>query len=484
MKKALLFLLAAALLCCAVACRTNGGQPASSGTANTDTVVTDGETAPPLAYDQQRPDIDYNGMEYGIGGWIERYKLDILSEEPDESGDFINAATYRQYCAVEDKYSCKVKNYQLEPAQIELAIDGGDSAVSAIVYQMAYFGAEFVLRGYCDDLFRYEQIDTTQPWWNQSAVENLQTFGHLFMGFGDFVANHGITYVHSFFYNIQLAEDNHISGIYETVDNGSWTLDKLEEYSKAVYRDVNGNQERDWDDVYGLGQSVACAGVFRTAFDQPVTERAADGRQEIVIDSEKFVDIVDRVRELCYSTKSVWTSTWAEEGKIMPMFSQNQLLFYNGFLCNADQLREMESDYGILPFPKWDEDQKEYYTPVRGDNYLMAIPISVPAENREFVGNCTEMMAYYGYKYVRPAVYDVLLKEKVARDEEAKRMLDLLCSRITVEWEFCHTNNTSFEFVLVNVLQQNVSWSSYYDRMIQGATLLYDDIMDAYRALG
>jgi len=384
--------------------------------------------------------------------------------------------------AVADKYNCTLNNHQLDATQIRASLDAGDNVVDAIAYQMVYFCNDFVLGGYMADLYTYDEIDLSKPWWNQSAVDELTTFDKLYMAFGDFITNHGITFTHCFFYNMNLAEDYGVTDIYDVVRNGEWTIDKLEEYSKTVYTD-DGDTVRGWEDTYGLGQSAAVAGVFKTAFNHPVTVKNEEGAHELNLNTEKFADIVERMQSFCNETEGVWTVKWADEGKVLPMFTNDQLLFYNGFLCDSAGLREMESDYGILPFPKWDEAQDSYHTPVRGDNYLMGIPYTVGGDDVEFVGNCTEMLAYYGYTIARPAVYDITLKEKVARDENAKEMLDLVCSNITVEWEFCHTSNQAFEFVLVWMIQDNLEWSSYYKSKETAAIRYYEQVLDSYRDL-
>ena len=46
--------------------------------------------------------------------------------------------------------------------------------------------------------------------------------------------------------------------------------------------------------------------------------------------------------------------------------------------------RDKETEYGILPYPKLDEEQDEYYTMVDGYHAALAIPKSV--QDYEFVG--------------------------------------------------------------------------------------------------
>ena len=95
-------------------------------------------------------------------------------------------------------------------------------------------------------------------------------------------------------------------------------------------------------------------------------------------------------------------------------------------------MRAMESDFGIIPYPKYDEAQKDYYTPM----CVVAVPfITVPTSNADLenTGIFLEEYAYQGRKSVLPAFYDILLQRKVARDEESSEMLDLIFDNIFID---------------------------------------------------
>ena len=47
---------------------------------------------------------------------------------------------------------------------------------------------------------------------------------------------------------------------------------------------------------------------------------------------------------------------------IDPAFSEGRVLFNVAGLVRVTVFRSMETDFGILPMPKLDKDQKEYYS--------------------------------------------------------------------------------------------------------------------------
>ena len=88
-------------------------------------------------------------------------------------------------------------------------------------------------------------------------------------------------------------------------------------------------------------------------------------------------------------------------------------------------LRTMDQDFGIIPPPKFDENQSNYYVTV--DTWC-ASPVSVPitVKDKEITGLILETLAYESRYLLLPAYYDVQLKTKLARDDESSAMIDII----------------------------------------------------------
>ena len=94
--------------------------------------------------------------------------------------------------------------------------------------------------------------------------------------------------------------------------------------------------------------------------------------------------------------------------------------------------RNMEDDYAILPYPKYTKAQKSYYTHM---NSFFPYAAAVPVTNSRLqeTGAVMEALAYLSHTTVLPKVNEIVLKEKVARDEQSKVMLDLLFSNVKID---------------------------------------------------
>lgn len=85
-------------------------------------------------------------------------------------------------------------------------------------------------------------------------------------------------------------------------------------------------------------------------------------------------------------------------------------------------LRNMDADFGILPYPKYDEAQKDYLARIEGIE-LTGVPVTA---DTEFVSAIMEAMASESATTVVPAYYDVALKTKMTRDNDSAEMLDII----------------------------------------------------------
>ena len=91
-------------------------------------------------------------------------------------------------------------------------------------------------------------ISTDKPWYNQTVIENMPDDYTYFLISGQFslvnIKSALARYFNADLYNtLGLTED-----IYSIVDDGKWTLDKLDELTKNTYSDLNGDTKADVSD--------------------------------------------------------------------------------------------------------------------------------------------------------------------------------------------------------------------------------------------
>lgn len=118
-----------------------------------------------------------------------------------------------------------------------------------------------------------------------------------------------------------------------------------------------------------------------------------------------------------YATANGWpaVSSWFAAG--------GALMRSSTFEPIPRDFRAMETDFGVLPYPKLDENQDRYYTLPEHTSFMVAFPTTC---NADMSGLIIEAMAAESTYTVKEAFYETCLNEKSVRDEESKKILDII----------------------------------------------------------
>ena len=111
---------------------------------------------------------------------------------------------------------------------------------------------------------------------------------------------------------------------------------------------------------------------------------------------------------------------------VLSYFGDNKIAFYSHNIYDALELRDMEAEFGMLPLPKLNEEQEEYYS--ISNRYFSSyalIPLASP--DPQIAGTLLNALSYYGNKLLREAVYDRSFRSlKLLRDEDSVQMFELI----------------------------------------------------------
>lgn len=235
------------------------------------------------------------------------------------------------------------------------------------------------------------------------------------------------------FLNLELWEDyNFDIDVYETVLEGKWTLDVLSGLTKDLDRDLNDDGKMSpKDDFFGVGmQSTDEAAVaFMESADLVMTELTAD-KTNLKLATLSGTDIADRFEKIQSIARNIKHEDINDI--INYAFKEDRALFLQHKLESAGvHLRDMKSDYLILPMPKYSEDE-DYISGVSGHvSSFAAVPATVDSD---FTGFILEAMARYSNENLRPLSYDLVYKQKTSRDERSNEILDLIFDTLYIDF--------------------------------------------------
>ena len=270
-------------------------------------------------------------------------------------------------------------------------------------------------------------IDLTKPYWDKTINDSLTIAKQHYVALSSYdLCTYDLTF--ALMFNKSFITNCGFEIPYELVLNGQWTMDKMNEMMITVSEDKDGNGVRDRNDLWGyVAHPKMVAPGFWIGADALSIEKDENDVPHLNIGSEKFINVWEKLISVCYSDNQYLGIDDAADipADAIRIFSENRALFMDMSFFFSEELRTMDSDFGIIPYPKYNEEQTHYSARLC---YYMptVVPVTKVGDELERCGVMLEALACEYYKIVIPAYYDLALRYKVARDEESQGMLDII----------------------------------------------------------
>ncbi len=435
MKKNIALILAIVLLMCALAaCNTdNGGHESSeSGGSFIDSLT----------------GVDYGGAEvtFLTCGIYQTASSEILpnsySDEENSVLEVVNDALSERYNLVEEKIGVVIREqYIYDPSRhggtmiehIRNTLASGTDAYQVCVPDL-YDAATLSAEGLLIDLNTVPNLDLTSSWWDQSFNSEITIAGHTYFTIGDIgLVNKDATPCIAF--NKNLFEEYDLENPYDLVDSGSWTIDKLIEFSKHLSNDLNNDGVIDYSDEFGYGGQYDDIWCMFYGSGERLASIGSDGYPYLTVYNERSVSVVDNILKLMQddlhyvSANDYFGVSQYPAELVTQAFIDGRSLFNYSDIGDTDDFRDMADDFGLLPIPKYSEEQEEYNTLINcWTSNAFCIPYTVEGETLEMTGLTLELMGAISEDILVHAYYDVALQYQKTRDDDTVRMLDIIFS--------------------------------------------------------
>lgn len=482
-RKVLSLLLAALLLCGTLAaCSGNaadGSETPADGSAQ-NAPQSGSEPAPgaeeaapaeepdPGLLDELPTDVKYDGdtftvlsHEHGASAvaWMVQ---DIWTE--GENGERINDAVFQRNLLMEDRFGVTVEQrLESDPqAVMRTAVTSGADEFS-ILQTTVQNQASNALSGWTLNMTKLPYLNFDKAWWDTTAIDSLKIAGKVYYAIGDSQLN-AKKATWGVLFNKRLVNDAGIPDLYETVKEGSWTLDLLKEYGGKIVQDVNGDGAMTWgEDVYGLGLQNEVVLPLLLGTGEKIIDVKEDGTYEYNLGSDANVTALEKIWNFM-NTDADWivnadkhseiASVWVEFRKL---FMADKIGFYMGHLGTPTLVAgDMESDFGILPFPKVSPEQDGYYSTFQYNN-AHAVSIPKTAADPGKIALLTEAYEMFAHSTILPAYYDYTLTLRAARDNQSGEMLELIFAHRNLDVALAYNGTTNLQ----GTLQGAVTASSF-----------------------
>jgi len=355
-------------------------------------------------------------------------QVDIVAEEAD--GSLLNDMVFERNSKIEELYS----------VDLEASAHGG-SGVSDLVKQGVladdvmyelYFGnalagtMSVMVEGYLYPLDELPVLNLENPWWDKYAVEGLSMGGKQYMATGD-ISPTSLLISESLLFNKKLLSDRNIEYPYDTVFDGKWTWDAFLALTKDLGEDLDGDSKINPKEdrmVYTGWHYDVCDAMFYGA-GGTYSKKNEDDFPELNFELEKFDNIYQKIGQLT-NNEYCYVAVGNENHELtFKIFAEGRSYFCGIQFWKVDRfLRDMQDDFGVLPEPKYDENQERYMTSVQ--DHCPMILVQNNLIDTELVGTMMEAIAALNYDTISPKMYDVVAGTRNVRDEESARVVNMI----------------------------------------------------------
>ncbi|MBE6726273.1 MAG: hypothetical protein E7576_13960 [Ruminococcaceae bacterium] len=496
MKKRTLCLMLAALLLLLASCsesKTNAEEETtpsavSGGIPVEQTEETEETTDGREMYAPELPERNYDGYTFRImsrDDSMHSYPVhtrDLIAEE--QTGEALHDAVFARNAKIEDQLGIKITIFtenetvsETTPNNLVEASVMADSDEYDMLATHMIYGANSAVKHVFLNFRDLEYTDYSKPYWNPSAQKAFSVGDNNYLALSDFCFSSADN-THCMVFNKKLAEDFGVGDLYGMIREGTWTNDAFSTLAESVAVDANGDGKMGEDDVFGyfIGGTSGLIN-FLFAADLHVTAKDEDNIPYLDLMSERTVSVFEWAYKLAHSDCSYTVSSWVSQD-VPRIFGADHALFMTTQVGVIEDLREMEADFGVLPYPKWDEQQQNYGHYVDGHATLMAIPKTCRDLERE--GIFLEAISYESYLSCLPVYYDVLMTKKNVRDEQSGEMLELVYNSRVFDFAYVY-DNFGMSFCFSNLItSNNEDIASYYKKNEKVANKMLEKNIKAY----
>lgn len=431
MKKILTFTLIALIaLTLLVSCGGDSGQSSQTTTsAKTDS----GDNIEETTHSYDYPDVNYNGEEFVILNAENIWGFLMQIDFEEMTGESLEDAIYTRNRSVEEKLNFKLvettKHIDELANTLQKSILAGDNA-----YQAGFVGAHtislLVGSNYLYDLYDIPELQLDEYWWDKSVINESK-----------FADNSGLYFAATdlhlsamdgtwcMMFNEDMAVNLNVDKPYDLVRQGKWTVDKLQEYAK-LGANLNGDENFGWNvngnSIYGYTSFDAASAALIFALGEKIIEKDANSQPYLAMDTERFFSVTERIARLNATEGEYFTANEEEPSakSYGPIFKNERAFFIGCEIKMAQYLRDAEFTFGLVPFPKYNEEQAEYHSMMFYQLLLITIPIT--NGDTERAGNIIDALSFEAKQQVMPIYYDVYISQKGLRNEDSIEMLDLI----------------------------------------------------------
>ena len=378
------------------------------------------------------PEKDFGGREFTVlTAEVDstNYTWHMVAPE-EQNGETLNDEMYDRNKKIEEIYNITISSVYTASMKNDAtnSINAGDDMYS-LIFSKIYETYPMAQEGQLYNLYKLDYVNLDADWWDQSMLRDLSYHDAIYHMTGD-ISPSTDARVFVLIFNKDLCQSLNLEYPYQDVLDNKWTLDRFKEYITDVNHDVNGDSQMDFEDRWGFLSQNGFSWMMYLSGGGQIVDKDQNGDLYVAYNTERNVRLATAALDIAIDKSTTLmadpyvTANGGSWPAVTTWFANGGALFRSTTLEPVPRdLRALDVNFGILPFPMLDETQGRYYTLT--EEYSRAFSVPVTAD-MEMVGLVLESLAVESVEGVKPAFYDVVLNGKVVRDDESKEMLDII----------------------------------------------------------
>ena len=443
--------------------------PADGNVSGDSADITPAETTPAYEY----ADVNYGGATFAILNAQDRYNMIYHLKADTINGDSLNDVRYEVNTGISERYGITISetsipyNDLLTYAQNEVL---SNTPVHDVFYLTTKQIATLMTAGYMHNLLDIEELNTDAEWWDQTLKEDgILKDKYLYYLGGNYHLQ-GFEGTTCLFINKKMTSDLGLDMPYDIARNGKWTFDKMYEYADAA-DSLNGDESFAYDangnSIYGIVTITNMMPAFIMGGDAYYVEKDASGNPVISFTSERFTDVCNKI-----VTLTSVPGLYKAKDEVALFMAERTLMIGAEIKAAANELRDMNTEFGLLPVPKYDENQENYVTNMYWGTHFLSIPVTCTDVERAAI--VMDTLNYEANEHVLPVYYERVCY-KGLKDDDSIDMLKILRETRYLNWGLAYGWLDSCE---PSVHSSLVSGSSNFSALFKSSQRVVQTLID------
>ena len=434
-------------------------------------------------------ELDFGGETVTILWWNDVEQPEFFIEQTN--GELINDAIFKRNANVEEKMGVKLawvdikgqynsdgQNYANHVGNMYASGDTTYDIISAHSRTIALTA----MSGYCAEMTKLDHLDFEKPWWPQVMLETATINEKLYFVTGDASTN-SIHQMYAIFYNKdQLQKYTNLVEPAQLVDDNNWTMETLFTMTSGLYTDLNNDQKANKGDFFGFTSLNWHFDAIYYGCGMTMLEKDADTTKLLKVaddwTSEKAITLAASVGDWikkgdAYLDSNNYADIFISGNALLVMARHNDI---------ASKIDNASFKYGIVPMPKYNKDQENYYTCMGNPVSLYSIYALSKDANR--AAAVLECWASEAYRTTTPAIFESTFKLRLSDTSTESRMYDIIRGSVTFDLcRFFNRQLSSMGSEWYKCATTNGSWASKSETLMKSVPALLQSIADSFNKI-